>query len=149
MIVEKKRQYFASGDYIFASGGCIFRHRRRGVREFAVFAGLSAIMLVSALIARHYYLTDKSSLKQRIISICISFVKLSVFAVVVEELTGFSLDYSMLVIFFTSREGYLHFRFCRDWEVDEEVLDEIYARFRDKAAKHSIPDLPVAFEWAD
>jgi hypothetical protein len=49
----------------------------------------------------------------------------------------------------TSKEGYLHFSFCRDWEVDKDVLDEIYARFRDQAAKHNIPDLPVVFEWAD
>jgi len=343
----------------------IFSGTGAGVKKFAIFAGLSAIVLVSALIVRHYYLTDKNSLKQRIIAICISFVKLSVFAVVVEELTGFSLNYDTLIIFFvalsiftlwefldlkvwekgvlllvlvavlgvrayegaepstayqlyrselgdvnsyeeiqdllmedyreefapedfqdlnpyldpfhgqrflrlyqpallefedgqvvmlevssedpdnelrfnniellpekigsyfryypleiereadypqdreegdkeiikargaflsrasryqqmewydklisvfgetevwddlwgeleglqapegpvrgagTSKEGYLHFRFCRDWEVDEEVLDEIYARFRDKAEKHNIPDLPVVFEWVD
>jgi len=49
----------------------------------------------------------------------------------------------------TNREGYLFFRFCQDWEVDKEVLDEIYVRFHDKAAKHDISHLPVVFEWAE
>lgn len=49
----------------------------------------------------------------------------------------------------TSRGGYLVFTFYRDWKVDKEVLDEIYLRFRDKAAKHGISHLPVVFEWAE
>ncbi len=47
----------------------------------------------------------------------------------------------------TSWGGYLHFRFCRDWEVDKEVLDKIYAQFRGYAEKNDIPELPVVFKW--
>lgn len=49
----------------------------------------------------------------------------------------------------TSREGYLFFRFNRDWEVDKEVLDDIHIQFRDYAAKNDISELPVAFKGAD
>jgi hypothetical protein len=83
--------------YLFLVG--IFSGAGAGIQEFVIFAVLSALLIASSFLIRHYYLTDKNSLKQRLISICISFVKLTIFSVAVKELTGFSLDYSILVLF--------------------------------------------------
>lgn len=71
-----------------------------GIQEFIIFSVLSAFLIISAFLTRHYYMTDNSSLKQRVIYICIAFVKTTIFYVAVIELTGFSLDYSFIALFF-------------------------------------------------
>lgn len=76
--------------YLFLVG--IFSGAGAGIQEFIIFALLSALLMASSFLIRHYYLADKNSLKQRLISICISFVKFTIFSVAVKELTGFSLD---------------------------------------------------------
>lgn len=53
-----------------------FSGAEAGIKEFVIFALLSALLIASSFLIRHYYPTDKNSLKQRFISICISFVNL-------------------------------------------------------------------------
>ncbi len=84
--------------YLFLVG--IFSGTGAEIQDFVVFAVLSALLIALSFLIYRYYLTDKNSLKQRLIYICISFIKLTIFSVVLKELTGFSLDYSILVLFF-------------------------------------------------
>ncbi|MDD4239251.1 MAG: hypothetical protein PHT62_11965 [Desulfotomaculaceae bacterium] len=84
--------------YVFLVG--FFSSTGTGMQELIIFAILTAMVIASSFIVWHYYLTDKNSLKQRLIYICISFIKLTVFTVAVKELTGVTLEYSALVVFF-------------------------------------------------
>ncbi len=69
-------------------------------QDFVILAVLSALVIGSSFFISRNYLTDKKSLKQRLISICISYIKLTIFYIVLKELTSFSVDYSILVLFF-------------------------------------------------
>lgn len=79
-----------------------FYNMSASVQEFIVIAVLTALLMLTAYLTRHYYMTDRNSLKQSIISICISFIKFTIFYVAVNELTGFSLDYKFFVLFFSA-----------------------------------------------
>ncbi|MTI85676.1 MAG: hypothetical protein FH756_17710 [Firmicutes bacterium] len=68
-------------------------------RELLIFTISSALLAISFFLIRYYYLTDKNSLKQRVISICISFVLITLFYIVVREFAGFSLNYSTIILF--------------------------------------------------
>jgi len=68
-------------------------------RELLIFTISSVLLAISFFLIRYYYLTDKSSLKRRVIAICISFVLITLFYVVVREFIGFSLNYSTIILF--------------------------------------------------
>ncbi len=70
------------------------------LQEFIVFIILTALLGTSAYFTRYYYMTDRKSLKQSIISICMSFIIFTVYYVAVNELTGFLLDYTVIVMMF-------------------------------------------------
>lgn len=48
--------------YLFLVG--IFSGAGAGIQEFIIFAVLSALLIASSFLIRHYYPTDKNSLKQ-------------------------------------------------------------------------------------
>ncbi len=77
----------------------IFHGTGAETRELVIFTISSALLAISLFLIRYYYLKDKNSLKQRVISICISFVLITLFYVVVREFTGFSLNYSTIILF--------------------------------------------------
>lgn len=81
----------------------IFSNTGLGIKDFVIFGVLSTLVIVSSFFIFHYYLTDKNSLKQHLICICISFIKLSIYSVVLKELTGFWIDYSILALFFIAQ----------------------------------------------
>ena len=71
-----------------------------GMREFCIFTILSALLVFSVFLMRHYYKTDNSALNQGVIYICMGFIKISIFYIAVRELAGFSLNFSTIAFFF-------------------------------------------------
>ncbi|RQD74760.1 MAG: hypothetical protein D5R97_07275, partial [Candidatus Syntrophonatronum acetioxidans] len=74
------------------------------LRNLALFTILTLLLIVSTVLTRHYYLPrgEKKPLKERIVSIFMFFIKLSLFFVALRELTGFTLNYSFIALFFVA-----------------------------------------------
>ncbi|MGI6648837.1 MAG: hypothetical protein ACOX5W_07190 [Bacillota bacterium] len=79
--------------------GIFYSSTEPNMQELIIFTLLSALMMFAFFLTNRYYITDKSSLKQRIIFICMVFITITIFYVTAKELTGFSLEYVPIVLF--------------------------------------------------
>ncbi|OWZ83814.1 hypothetical protein [Natranaerobius trueperi] len=102
----------------------IFLSTGARLQDTVIFSVLSALIIVSSILLRQYYLKNNNSLKKRLISLSISYIKLTIFSVVIKELTGFSVDYSFLVLFFVALSIFTLWEFLelKLWEKGVLVL---------------------------
>lgn len=99
-IEEVKRNYFIVIDSIFIASVGIFHGTGPEKHELILFTIFSAILVISVFFVRYFYLTDKKSLKQQVICICFFIIQITIFYIGVRVLTGFLLDY-IIILFFT------------------------------------------------
>ncbi|MCF8009686.1 MAG: hypothetical protein K9L17_00770 [Clostridiales bacterium] len=78
----------------------IFHGTDPGLRELLIFTVLSVLLVLSLYSTNRFYSTGRGTLKYRLIRTCILFMLFSLYFIAVRELTGFSLDYGLLVLFF-------------------------------------------------
>ncbi|MFZ7104962.1 MAG: hypothetical protein ACOWWO_20170 [Peptococcaceae bacterium] len=77
----------------------IFYRTGPGIKELIIFTVLSVLMMIAIYLTSRYYMTDNSCLKQRVIFFCMTFVIITIFCVAVQELAGFSVNYTLIVFF--------------------------------------------------